>query len=420
MERFEKNIPPKTLALLKKVGRLADERGESAYAVGGFVRDLFLGKTGVDIDITVVGDGVTFAEKFAQRTGSEVEAFSRFGTSIVVVPGFGKVDIATARTERYERPGALPDVEKSDIVQDLYRRDFSINSMALSLTPGCFFKLLDPFQGRENLRRGRIRALHDQSFIDDPTRIFRAVRFEQRFQKHIEAQTQKWLLAAVKNGTIQTVSGERLRNELRLIFQEPRPDRAVLRLDQLGVLPRIHQKLGVTAKSKAMLPRIPRTIAFFKSHKISLEEEKMVWFLALLSSPKEKEGEAIAKRLMLSKAEAKILSQSIKVTPVLLGKLKGKDMSVSRMYKLLCPLRPEVQCFLTAEAPSPLRERMEAYLSKVQKSVPWVRGRDLQAMGIPPGFKYSFILLEALNGQLDGKFKHRRQALDWVRRSFGA
>ncbi len=205
MERFEKNIPPKTLALLKKVGRLADERGESAYAVGGFVRDLFLGKTGVDIDITVVGDGVTFAEKFAQRTGSEVEAFSRFGTSIVVVPGFGKVDIATARTERYERPGALPDVEKSDIVQDLYRRDFSINSMALSLTPGCFFKLLDPFQGREDLRRGRIRALHDQSFIDDPTRIFRAVRFEQRFQKHIEAQTQKWLLAAVKNGTIQTV-----------------------------------------------------------------------------------------------------------------------------------------------------------------------------------------------------------------------
>ncbi|HET9870548.1 MAG TPA: polya polymerase, partial [bacterium] len=115
-------IPPKTLALLKKLGALADSRGEAAYAVGGFVRDLFLKVPGVDIDVTVVGDGVTFAEKFAELTGSEVEAFTRFGTSIVVVPGFGKVDIATARTESYERPGALPLVQKGGIVQDLYRR----------------------------------------------------------------------------------------------------------------------------------------------------------------------------------------------------------------------------------------------------------------------------------------------------------
>ncbi|MGH7739492.1 MAG: CCA tRNA nucleotidyltransferase, partial [bacterium] len=238
-------IPAKTLSLLKKIGGLADSRGESAYAVGGFVRDLFQKTPSMDIDITVEGDGVTFAEKFAKLTGANLETFTRFGTSIVIVPGFGKVDIAAARTESYERPGALPSVKKSGIVQDLYRRDFTINAMALSLSPGYFLKLLDPFDGLEDLKRGRIRALHDQSFVDDPTRIFRAVRFEQRFQTRLEAKTQRWLSQAVRGNFIQRVSGERLRHELRLIFQEPRPERAVERLAGLKVLPHVHSALGV-------------------------------------------------------------------------------------------------------------------------------------------------------------------------------
>ena len=413
------NIPPKTLNLFKKVGQLADERGELAYAVGGFVRDLFLGHPGVDIDITVEGDGLTFAEKLAQMTGSEVEAFTRFGTSIVVVPGFGKVDVATARTESYERPGALPSVKKSGIVQDLYRRDFTVNAIALSLSPGYFLKLLDPFGGLEDLKKGRIRALHEKSFIDDPTRIFRAVRFEQRFKKRIEEKTQKWLLEAVKGDYIRRVSGERLRSELRLIFQEPHPERAVLRLGELGVLPHIHHALGVAPAARKALPQIAGAIAFFRRHKIGMEEENMVWFQALLSGPTDRQAEELSKRLMLSRVEQKVVAQSAKAFPSIYKDLSQKDMSVSRMYKLLCPLRTEVQCFLMAVAPSAaLRKKLEQYFIKVQKSVPWIRGRDLQAMGVPPGFRYTFILLEALNGQLDGKFKNRKEALDWVKKSF--
>ncbi|HJT23019.1 MAG TPA: polya polymerase, partial [bacterium] len=262
------NIPPKTLKLLRKIGALAEERGEAAYAVGGFVRDLFLNRPGVDIDITVEGDGLTFAEKLAKMTGSEVEAFTQFGTSIVVIPGFGKVDVATARTESYEKPGALPKVAKSGIIQDLYRRDFTLNAMALSLSPGYFLKLLDPFGGLADLKSGRIRALHEKSFIDDPTRIFRAVRFEQRFQERIEAKTQKWLLSAVKGHYIQRVSGERLRNELRLIFQEPHPERAVRRLEELGVLPYIHPALGVSIAAKKALPQLAGAVGFFKHNRI--------------------------------------------------------------------------------------------------------------------------------------------------------
>ncbi len=419
MKTFQFKIPPKTAALLRKVGQLADERGETAYAVGGFVRDLFLRRPGMDIDITVEGDGLTFAEKLAKLTHSEVEAFTQFGTSIVVVPGFGKVDIATARTESYEKPGALPKVAKSGIVQDLYRRDFTLNAMALSLSPGYFLKLLDPFGGQEDLKKGRIRALHDKSFIDDPTRIFRAVRFEQRFHERIEEKTQKWLLEAVRGDYIQKVSGERLRNELRLIFQEPHPERAVWRLDELGVLPHIHVSLGVSSATKKALPHVASAIDFFQHNKIALEEEKMVWFQALLLGPSEKEAESLSKRLMLSRVEQKIVVQSAKSYPAFYKELKKTDLTVSRIHRVLCSLRPEVQCFLMAAAPTPsLRQKLAGYFLKIQKSVPWIRGRDLQAMGIPPGFRYSFILLEALNGQLDGKFKNRKEALEWVKKAF--
>ncbi len=420
MKTYHFKIPPKTTALLKKIGKLADERGEAAYAVGGFVRDLFLRHPGVDIDITVEGDGVTFAEKLARLTGSEVEAFTRFGTSIVIVPGFGKVDVATARTESYQSPGALPAVKKSGIMQDLYRRDFTINSMALSLSPGYFLKLLDPFEGLEDLKKGRIRALHAKSFMDDPTRIFRAVRFEQRFQERIEEKTQRWLLEAVRGNYIQRVSGERLRNELRLIFQEPHPERAVWRLDELGVLPHIHSSLGVSASAKMALPHIAGAIGFFKKNRMVLEEEKMVWFQALLLKMDEKGAAALSKRLMLSRAEQKIVSQSSKAAPALPRQLAGKDIPASRMYRLLCSLRPEVQCFLMAAAAPDLRKKLAVYFVKLQKIKPWIRGGDLQTLGIPPGFRYSFILLEALNGQLDGKFKTRQQALDWVKNSFAS
>jgi tRNA nucleotidyltransferase (CCA-adding enzyme) len=418
MKSLKDRIPPRTLSLLKKIGRLAEHRGETAYAVGGFVRDLFLKKHGVDIDITIEGDGVTFAEKLAHATGSEVEAFTQFGTSIVVVPGFGKVDVATARTEAYDHPGALPKVEKSGIVQDLYRRDFTLNAMAFSLSSSSFLQLLDPFNGLQDLRNGRIRALHAKSFEDDPTRIFRAVRFEQRFQTRIEPETQKWLLKSVRGEFIRRVSGERLRNELRLIFKEPHPERAVKRLKELGVLKHIHPSLGVLPGTSLFLSHIPSSIAFFHKLKIKLEEETMVWFQALLSGPTEEKANALAKRLMLSRSEQKIVVQSSQVYPSLMKKLGQKNMPMSRIYSYLCPLRPEVQCFLLAASPASLRKRLEAYLRKVQTSKAWVRGRDLQAMGIEPGFQYSYILLEALNGQLDGKFKNQRASLKWVKEKF--
>jgi tRNA nucleotidyltransferase (CCA-adding enzyme) len=225
-------------------------------------------------------------------------------------------------------------------------------------------------------------------------------------------------LASVKADYIKTVSGERLRNELRLIFQEPHPERAVWRLEELGVLPHVHPSLGLSTGTKKILPQVASALDLFHRHKIKLEEEKMVWFQTLLLSPSEKETASLCKRLMLSRVEQKIVSQSAKAYPVLLKQLAREELTVSRMYRILCPLTQEVQCFLMAAAPTPLKRKMADYFVKIQKSEPWIRGKDLQAMGIPPGFRYSFILLEALNGQLDGKFKNRSAALQWVKSAF--
>jgi len=416
MKKFK--IPPKTLNLLKLIGQLADERGEAAYAVGGFVRDLFLDSPGLDIDISIEGDGVGFAKALAEKTKSKVEAFTHFGTSIVIIPSFGKVDVATARTESYAKPGTLPSVVKSVIAQDLFRRDFSINAMALKLAPDFFLQLLDPFNGLQDLKKGRIRALHPQSFIDDPTRVFRAVRFEQRFQKHIEPMTRKWLLDSLKRRSLNTVSGERLRNEFHLIFKEPHPEKAVWRLHELGVLPKVHPSLGLSAAAKKTLPRVAAAIQFFRERKIAIEDEKMVWFQAMLARSTAKQIRALSKRLMLSRHEQKVVFQSADASPSLLKRLGRKDLTPSRMYEMLSPLLPEVRCYLVAAASDGLREKMMGYLLKIQKLRPWIRGRDLQSLGIPPGFRYSYILLEALNGQLNGKFKNRKQAFRWVQSSF--
>jgi tRNA nucleotidyltransferase (CCA-adding enzyme) len=413
-------IDPKTLRLLKQIGQLAYQRGENAYAVGGFVRDLFLKSPGMDIDITIEGDGLAFAEALAKKMKARVEAFTRFGTSIVIIPGFGKVDVATARTETYEKPGSLPVVEKSGIAQDLFRRDFTINAMALNLSPASFLKLLDPFRGLEDLKKGRIRALHPLSFVDDPTRVFRAVRFEQRFQKKIEPETQKWMLESIRQHSMNTVSGERLRHEFELIFREAHPERAVKRLGELGLLTYVHPSLGLLAEKSKKLPQLVKTLSFFKKNKIAFEDEEMVWFQTLLLSLSPAQGEAVSKRLMLSRNEQKIVVQSATIYPEMLKTLASKKMPASQLHRLLSPLAPETQCFLMAMAPSVIWKKMADYFSKIKNLKPWLRGRDLKTFGIPPGFRYSYILLEALNGQLDGRFKNRPEILRWVKKTFAS
>jgi tRNA nucleotidyltransferase (CCA-adding enzyme) len=280
-------------------------------------------------------------------------------------------------------------------------------------------KLIDPFHGLDDLRKGHIRALHPLSFIEDPTRVFRAVRFEQRFQKKIDSKTQNWLLDSIRCKSMNTVSGERLRNEFHLIFKEPHPERAVRRLAQFGVLPYVHPSLSLSKKMEKNTPQVLKTLAFFKRNKIVLDE-KMVWFQMLLLKPSAAQTESLSRRLMLSRNEKKIVIQSAQARVSAMKALATSEMTMSQMHHLLSPLAAEVQCFLMASASPVLRRKMTGYYLNIQKLKPWLQGRDLKIFGIIPGLRYASILMEALNGQLDGRFKNRSEVLQWVRKTFKA
>ena len=182
---MKERLPKRVFSKLEQAGELADHMGVSAFVVGGFVRDLLLGIENLDLDLVIEGDGIAFARALGRREKARVKVHERFGTAVVMFPEGFKLDVATARTEYYEYPAALPTVEPSSIKKDLYRRDFTINTMAVRLNKGEFGALIDFYGGRRDLKEKTIRVLHSLSFIEDPTRVFRAIRFEQRFGFHL-------------------------------------------------------------------------------------------------------------------------------------------------------------------------------------------------------------------------------------------
>ena len=231
--------------------------------VGGFVRDLLLRHENLDIDIVIEGDAILFARLFAARYGARSREFQKFKTAVIIFPDGFKIDVATARTEYYEAPGALPVVEYSSIKMDLYRRDFTINTLALKLNPGEFGILLDFFGAQRDLKEGRISLLHNLSFVEDPTRVFRAVRFEQRFKFRISKLTANLINNAVRNNFFDRLSGARLFQELRLILQEENPIPAVSRLAEFDLLKPVHPRLIFDDATRAMLERVQAVLSWY-------------------------------------------------------------------------------------------------------------------------------------------------------------
>ncbi|MCD4828335.1 MAG: hypothetical protein K8R90_02745 [Candidatus Cloacimonetes bacterium] len=247
-------VPESRYRLLRTIGRLADKEGMTAAVVGGFVRDLFLDRPNDDIDITIEGDAVAFGKKVARKYRSGYYSTPRFGSSTAVLHTT-TIDFATARDEAYRKPGALPVVTPSTIDKDLPRRDFTINSMAMDISPKNFGKLYTLPTSLSDLDAKLLRVNHDASFEEDPTRMLRAVRFEQRLGLTIEPHTESLLRAAATHGALSTISGERVMNELKLASDEQDPSRFFSRMDDLGLLDIMLPGLGFTSNDKAFLHR---------------------------------------------------------------------------------------------------------------------------------------------------------------------
>ena len=222
------NLNPKALSLIREIGGLAEDKGMKAYLVGGPVRDLMLRIGQIDLDIAVEGNGMGLAEGFSKaHPGARLTKYPAFKTAAVLLPDGTQVDFATARRETYVRPGAYPAVRPSDIKEDLKRRDFTINAMAIAINPQAQGRLIDPWGGREDLSQKRLRVLHDQSFIDDATRILRLARFKARFGFTVERHTLKLLKAGIKIKVLDTIKPQRYRKDFNKILKEPNSKLAV-------------------------------------------------------------------------------------------------------------------------------------------------------------------------------------------------
>ena len=404
-------LPARHLYVLREIGRLADERGLSVYLVGGVVRDLLLKRENWDLDLTVEGDGITFARLVADRYGAGLAVFERFATARLAFPDGLKMDIATTRRESYAQPAVLPKVQPASIEEDLYRRDFTINAIAMQLNPGQFGRLLDAYGGQRDLRAGTIRVLHAGSFQDDPTRIFRAIRFEQRFGFRLERITAHLLAQAASRNLIHQLSGPRLKNEILLLFSEHDPVRAIARLARLKLLRFLHRRLCYTKNVKRVVTAVPKALAWWvRRFPDSAIDRPIVYLMALSSESSPVVVAAMIRRLALPREQAKNLSAGGSRVDRARKRLTDKGtVWPSQVYRLFTHFSDEERVLLLAKQVSMqhevrlslLKRHLVTYVkNRAVKTA--LTGRDLQAMGLKPGPQYKTILGKLLDARIDG------------------
>lgn len=235
LEELKSTLPDQIYHILSRISELADGEGIKIFLVGGFVRDLIMGRRSVDLDIAVEGDGIDFAEMVAPVVGGTVSTFPKFRTAAVTIDGVIKIDIASARTEFYQYPAAKPQVEKSTLRQDLFRRDFTVNAMALSINRDSMGDLIDYYNGRGDLAEKKLRVLHNLSFVEDPTRILRALRFCSRFHFKFSGETNALALKAIEDGVMEKVSRRRIWHEVYLALQETSAYQFIASMEEYGL-----------------------------------------------------------------------------------------------------------------------------------------------------------------------------------------
>jgi tRNA nucleotidyltransferase (CCA-adding enzyme) len=370
------------------------------YLVGGTVRDILLGERNFDVDVAVEGDAVAFAEALAEALGGRVRAHRKFGTAVVLYGDDGRVDVVTARTEFYDAPAALPTVEHATIREDLYRRDFTINAMAVSLKGEDFGRLVDPFGGRRDLERRTIRVLHNLSFIDDPTRIFRAVRYESRLGFAMNDHAQRLARGTVEMGLVGDLSSARLRDELVALLEEADAGRSILRLAELGVDRAIHPHLAADEETVALLERL-RALA--REYRLGVPR----WRLGLGALARRMSPDEVydwLERLRVRRRDAEQVAAAVTVGPKIAERLSAEDVDAAELVALAEPYAPDAPLFALATADlEPLRR----YFSDLRGVRLAITGADLAELGLGESPRVGEILGELrrrkLNGELDGR-----------------
>jgi len=410
LERMEMLFPAAIKNILDVISNLAKELKYKVYLVGGIVRDILLNKPNLDVDIVVEGDGINFSNKLAPMINAKIWTHKKFKTSIIVLENKRHIDVATARVEYYDKPAALPNVEEANIKQDLYRRDFTINSMAISLNKSSFGILIDYFGGRRDLKRKKIKVMHKLSFVEDPTRIFRAVRFEQRFSFKIDSQTESLIKSAIEMEIISKLTGVRIRDELVAILEEDHPWKPLLRLYEYRALQKININLKIDAKFENKLKKILAGYDEFKGfYGESIKKWRLI-FSMLLSDFHKDSLIRWCGGMKVKNKDTEIILNATQMQGSLIEKLVGSRLSNSELYLLLKNSSPELQVILYSFG-SNIKKNICRYVWDLKDSSLMIDGEKLMEIGFKHGAEIGKILKTLLILKLDGKIKSREEEI---------
>jgi len=405
-KNIEAYLPPEILALVKAAGEISAARGQRVYLVGGSVRDLLLKRPHLDIDLVVEGDALSLARQLAKGRDGKLVTHPRFGTATFSQGAFS-LDLVTARSETYAEPAALPIVKPGNIQDDLFRRDFSINAMAASLDPARFGDLVDPYGGKSDLDRHLVRVLHQRSFKDDPTRVWRAIRYEQRLGFRLEFDTT--ILLRRDSAIMGRVSGDRLRHELERILEEGYPEKVFYRAERLGVLRWLYPALegnGWLGEHFDMA----REASGSSKPDIKLYLALLVWRLDIDTL------KAFMERLKFGGETARVLRDIPGLRRALLG-LISPELTPSGVYYTLEHHRPEtIRAAALVMDAALVKQRLELYLSTLRFVEPSLSGDDLKKIGIPQGKKMGALLKTLKEAKLNGEVKTREAERKLVRK----
>jgi tRNA nucleotidyltransferase (CCA-adding enzyme) len=409
--RLEKALPGPRLDLIKRVAAQAAERQMAVYIVGGFVRDLLLERPSLDFDMVVEGDAIALGKALAKKYGGRVTSHTRFGTAKwyvresefgsrkssadtqAMIPEF--LDLISARTEFYEHPTALPTVERGSIKLDLHRRDFTINTLALRLDGNHYGELHDYWGGLADIERGLVRVLHSLSFVDDPTRLLRAVRYEQRYGFEIESRTRQLMDEA--RPMLEKLSAERVRHELDRMLDESNWYEMIARLEKLGLLKAIH--VALTPPSPGFSPPTDEGLASYPLPGMLLPNRTLAWLLWL--SPLESATiKTLSRRLRFPAALTRLLLAASLLRADLQTLVDSPPSSwVDRLEDM-----PELAVYaVSLSVEGQAKRALNDYLKKWRHVKPRTTGHDLKQLGLPPGPNYQNILRTLRNAWLDGE-----------------
>ncbi|MGM0651656.1 MAG: CBS domain-containing protein [Bacillota bacterium] len=414
---LENGLQQRTKEVLREVSILASEEKIKVYLVGGIIRDLLINyPPEQDLDFVVIGDAVDFAFKLQNKLGGSIRHFAQFGTASLELNDGLRLDLVTARKEFYTSPAALPRIEKSGLKNDLFRRDFTINTMACSLEEEQYGEFIDYYNGKKDLQKGVIRVLYQHSFIDDPLRILRAVRFEQRYNFEIESKTLKLLHEAAGKNILDKVSRQRLNQELKLIYREPSPVKILKRFTDLNIINSLYPGIQIDQKTWQTLFKLEGVLSWVESRGWEENPDFEVAYLSgLLCNLESQVRSAIIKKLYLSREREDTIIKSCEEAPAVLEKLNQSDLNPSTVVNYLEPLPVEaILLVYTQTENSWVKENLKLYMDGLRYIRPRLRGGDLKELGVKPGPLYREIIDKLKQAVLDGEVRTPQEELDFV------